>query len=252
MDSDVVRVNRAARVHRLRDAKAVAEAAARFVASSIESAIAANGKCRLALSGGSTPRATYERLTEPDLSSQIAWARLEVFFGDERMVPPTDPSSNYRMAREAMLDRVPIPPENVHRIEGELEASAAADKYALELGAEPLDVVLLGMGDDGHVASLFPGSAELLRTDRSVFPSHAPVVPHDRVSIALPVINAARAVVLLVTGESKAARVAEVFQERASGAPRLPAARVAPQRGELHWFLDAAARAVLEAATKEA
>jgi 6-phosphogluconolactonase len=251
MDSDVGRPNRDARVHRLRDARAVAEAAARFVASTIESAIATSGRCRLALSGGSTPRATYERLAESDLSSQIAWDKLQVFFGDERIVPPTDASSNYRMAREAMFDRVPLPAENVHRIQGELEPAAAAEKYALELGAEPLDIVLLGMGDDGHVASLFPGSAELLRTDRTVLPSRAPVVPHDRVSIALPVINAARVVVLLVTGESKAGRVAEVFQERASGAARLPAARVAPRRGELHWFLDAAARSVLEAETKE-
>jgi 6-phosphogluconolactonase len=251
MDSDVGRPVRAARVHRLRDPRAVAEAAARFVASSIESAVAANGKCRIALSGGSTPRATYERLAEPDLSQQIAWQSLSVFFGDERMVPPTDTSSNYRMAREAMLDRVPIPPENVHRIQGELEPAVAAERYASELGTEPLDLVLLGMGDDGHVASLFPGSAELLRTDRIVLPSRAPAAPYDRISIALPVINAARAVVLLVTGESKASRVAEVFQERASGAARLPAARVAPRRGELHWFLDAAARSVLEAETKE-
>lgn len=251
MDSDVGRPVRAARVHRLRDPRAVAEAAARFVASTMESVIATAGKCRLALSGGNTPRATYERLAEPDLSAQIAWSSVEVFFGDERMVPPTDPASNSRMAREALLDRVPLRASNVHRIEGELEPSVAAEKYAHELGTEPLDVVLLGMGDDGHVASLFPGSAELLRTDRAVLTSHAPVAPHERVSLALPVINAARVVALLVTGESKAARVAEVFLERASGAARLPAARVAPRRGELHWFLDAAARSVLEAETKE-
>ena len=251
MDSEVSRTPRAARVHRLRDQRAVAEAAARFIASTMEAAVASSGKCRIALSGGSTPRATYERLSEPDLAGQVDWTKVEVFFGDERMVPPTDASSNYRMAREAMLDRVPILPANVHRIQGELEPSVAAANYATELGTEPLDIVLLGMGDDGHVASLFPGSAELLRTDRTVVPSHAPVAPHDRVSISLPVINGARNVVLLVTGEGKAERVAEVFQERASGAARLPAARVAPRRGELHWFLDAGARSVLEAETKE-
>jgi 6-phosphogluconolactonase len=251
MDSDVSRINRAARVHRLRDARAVAEAAARFIASTMQSAIAAHGKCRIALSGGNTPRATYERLAEQDLSQQVDFAKVEVFFGDERMVPATDPMSNYRMARESLLDRVPILLSSVHRMQGELPPSVAAERYAVELGPEPLDIVLLGMGDDGHVASLFPGSAELLRTDRPVFPSHAPFPPFERLTLSLPVINAARNVVLLVTGEGKAVRVAEVFQERASGAARLPAARVAPRPGELHWFLDAGARSVLEVETKE-
>ncbi len=107
------------------------------------------------------------------------------------------------------------------------------------------------MGEDGHVASLFPGSGELTRTDRTVLPSRAPYPPYERVTISLPVINSARAVVLLVTGEGKAARVAQVFAERASGSAQLPAARVAPRRGELHWFLDAAARSHLEAEHQE-
>ena len=161
MDSDVGRPARAARVHRLRDPRAVAEAAARFVASSIQSAIASSGQCRIALAGGSTPRMMYERLSEPDLASEIGWSDLHVFFGDERMVPPVDAFSNYRMAKEALFDRVPIVPENVHRIRGELDPNVAADEYAAELGTDPLDIVLLGMGDDGHVASLFPGSTEL-------------------------------------------------------------------------------------------
>jgi 6-phosphogluconolactonase/glucosamine-6-phosphate isomerase/deaminase len=186
MDAEVGRPARAARVHRLRDPRAVAEAAARFLASSIQSAISSSGKCRIALAGGNTPRLMYERLSEPDLASEIGWSGLHVFFGDERMVPPDDALSNYRMARESLFERVPIAPENVHRIRGELDP-----------------------------------------------------------------INAARVVVLVVTGESKAARVAQVFQERATGAARLPAARVAPRHGELHWFLDAAARSVLEAETRE-
>lgn len=251
MDSEVGRPARAARVHRLRDPRAVAEAAARFVASSIQSAISSSGKCRIALAGGSTPRLMFERLSEPDLASEIDWPNVHVFFGDERMVDPNDAFSNYRMAREALFERVPIVLDHVHRMEGELEPTLAAEKYAAELGTDPLDVVLLGMGDDGHVASLFPGSTELLRTDRTVLTSRAPAVPYNRLTIALPVINASRVVVLVVTGEGKAARVAQVFQERATGAARLPAARVAPRRGELHWFLDAAARSVLEAETKE-
>jgi 6-phosphogluconolactonase len=251
MDAEVGKTARTARVHRLRDPKAVAEAAARFIASAASSSIAARGAFRLALSGGGTPRATYERLAEPDLASGLDWSKVFVFFGDERVVPPSDPASNYRMARESLIDRVPLPPANVYRIEGELDANAAAGHYATLLGTEPLDLVLLGMGDDGHVASLFPGSAELGRTDRTVLASHSPLPPHERVTIALPVINAARIVLLLVTGENKAGRVAQVFAERASGAPRLPAARVAPRRGELHWFLDAAARSQLESESKE-
>lgn len=251
MDAEVGRNARTARVHRLRDPRAVAEAAARFIASAAASSITERGSFRFALSGGSTPRATYERLAEPDLAATVDWSRVYVFFGDERMVPPADPASNYRMARESLLDRVPVPPANVHRIEGELDPNAAAAHYATLLGAEPLDLVLLGMGDDGHVASLFPGSAELGRTDRTVLVSKAPVSPHERVTISLPVVNAARIVMLLVTGENKAARVEQVFVERAGGTPRLPAARVAPRRGELHWFLDAAARSRLESEAKE-
>jgi 6-phosphogluconolactonase len=226
-----------AQIHRGADAPIVLEMAARFMACTIIRSIASSGTCRLALAGGSTPRGAYQRLAARDLSEKIDWRRVSVFFGDERKVPPDDPSSNYRMAREALLERVPIPAENVYRMEGELPAAFAAQRYSAALGASPLDLVLLGMGEDGHVASLFPRSAEL-DSPASVLPAHAPVPPHERITLGLGAINAARVVALLVTGAGKASRVRDVFAERAGGHRVLPAARVSPENGELHWFLD--------------
>lgn len=240
-----------ARLHRSPSGASVAELAARFVAITVARSIEERGACRLALAGGSTPRALYERLAAPDLADTIDWARVSIFFGDERLVPPEDPSSNYRMTREALLARVRIPAENVHRIEGEAQAAVAVARYAARLGSLPLDLVLLGMGDDGHVASLFPASAELT-SGLAVQASYAPIAPHERVTIGLGVINRARVVALLVTGAAKASRVAQVLTERREGRPALPAARVAPDGGELHWFLDDAAAAELDASVFEA
>ncbi|HEX7671338.1 MAG TPA: 6-phosphogluconolactonase [Polyangiaceae bacterium] len=227
-------------IHLGADPLAVAELAARFVAERAVTALARHATFRIALAGGSTPRATYERLAAPDLSPRIDWARVSVFFGDERMVSPEDAFSNYRMAWEALLSRVPIPEENVHRIEGELGADVAARRYAEKVGRTPLDLVLLGMGEDGHVASLFPLAPELDSTDVAL-PSTAPVPPHERVTLGLGVLNGARAVGLMVTGATKAARLAQVFAEKKAERPTLPAARVQPETGELHWFLDDAA-----------
>jgi len=207
--------------------------------------VAEKGRCRLALAGGSTPRATYEQLAVPDVGGSVDWTSVDVFFGDERMVPPEDVASNYRMAREALFERVQIPPGNVHRISGELGAEEAARRYVAELGAEPLDLVLLGMGDDGHVASLFPGSRALEAPHAPAVPSEAPVPPHSRVTLSLPVIKSASVVLLIVTGPGKAARLREVFGERRSGKVALPAARVGSVTGETDWFVDAAAAALL-------
>ena len=233
------------RLNVLPDPAEVAIASARAVAVTLGAAVAAKGRCRLALAGGSTPRATYERLAQSTVGGSVDWARVDVFFGDERMVPPEDVASNFRMAREALLDRVPIPPENVHRIPGEVGADEAARRYAAELGAEPLDLVLLGMGDDGHVASLFPGSLALDAPYASALRSESPVPPHSRVTLSLPVINSALAVLLIVTGPGKAARLREVFGERRAGRPSLPAARVASVTGTTEWYVDAAAAALL-------
>ena len=207
--------------------------------------MAAKDRCRLALAGGSTPRAAYERLAAGSAENAVDWSRIDVFFGDERAVPPDDPASNFRMAKEALLDRVKIPEASVHRIRGELGAVAAAERYRAELGTAPLDLVLLGMGDDGHVASLFPASRALEHPDASVLPNEGPVAPHSRVTLSMPVINTASHVLVIVTGAAKATRVKAVFDEQRSGRPVLPAARVMP-RGGADWFVDRAAGALLE------
>ena len=145
-------------IHCHADADAVAAAAAEHLAEAARRAGAERGRFRVALSGGNTPRLLYQRLALPALGAAIDWSRWEIFFSDERGVPPDHPDSNYRMANDAWFSRVPLPASNVHRIEGELDTVEAAARYAVELGEQPLDLVLLGIGEDGHTASLFPGT----------------------------------------------------------------------------------------------
>ena len=220
----------------LADAEAAARAAADRIESLTRAAIEARGAARVALSGGSTPKRLYQLLAERPLD----WTRWQVFFGDERAVPPEHPASNFRMADESLLSRVPIPGHNVHRMQGELRPERAAELYEAELGAAPLDVVLLGMGDDGHTASLFPGRPELDRRDRRVLAARAPVPPEERVTLSLSALAEARTVMFLVTGAGKARRIAEVLAQIAAGEPRLPAALVTPSE-HLVFVLDEAA-----------
>lgn len=216
------------------------EAAARLIAECIQRHIDDRGKCRLALAGGNTPRPVYQRLAQTDLARTIDWARVHIFWGDERCVPPDDAASNYRLADIALLAHVPLITSHVHRIEVERGAESAARHYGQMLGSEPLDVVLLGMGGDGHTASLFPRSADLAASAR-VIPTFSPLPPVPRVSMSLRQINESRAVYLLVTGADKAQRLAEVRRQIESGTPILPAARVQPRSGLLFWLCDAAA-----------
>jgi len=216
------------------DADALAEGAADLVAQLLASAIAARGRASIALSGASTPQPTHRLLAARPLD----WSVVDVFFGDERCVPPGDPASNYRMARESLLDHVPA---RVHRIEGELPAAEAATRYAAILaGALPLDVVMLGVGNDGHTASLFPHTTDL-PAGAIVVATESPVPPHDRVTMTYEVIRGAGARVLLVCGSSKAARLAEVYGELMAGCPQLPIARVGPTI----WMMDEAAASQL-------
>jgi 6-phosphogluconolactonase len=214
-------------------------AAARFTASARE-AIAERGRFVVALAGGSTPRPAYERLASEPFSRHIDWARVHVFWSDERCVPPDDPGSNYRMAREALLRRVPIPDQNVHRVRGEQLPDRAASSYQAELSSvlkgDRFDLILLGMGADGHTASLFPGTSVLNERRalvRAVYPDPG---RGWRVTLTLPVINAARQVLFLVVGAEKAAALAGMRAGR-----RLPAGRVRPADGELIWLVDRAA-----------
>lgn len=218
----------------------VAGAAVVGLPRAIRLAIAQYGSCNLVLAGGTTPRAAYAGLVD----QAVDWSKVHAWFGDERCVPADDAASNFKMASDALLSRVAIPAAQVHRIRGELPAQDAAAEYGALLVGVRLDIVLLGVGDDGHTASLFPGSPEL-ESEALVVPTESPFAPTQRVSLTLRALNSARFVVVLASGLSKAPAVADVFAERAAGRPMLPAARVQPTHGELTWIVDPPAAALL-------
>lgn len=233
------------------DPVSLAEIAAHEVVNVARAAVAARGRFAVALAGGSTPRATYRRLAQPPLATQMPWDRTLVFFGDERGVPPTHADSNYGMAHSALLAHVPIQPERVFRIRGEdPDPDAVAADYARVLaealgvrrGETPrLDLVLLGLGIDGHTASLFPGSPVLKETFRTVAAVHAAAasVP-QRFTLTYPVLNAAACVIYIVSGAEKAKVVKAAL---ADSTTTVPAAMVRPSDGRLLWILDRAAAA---------
>jgi 5-dehydro-2-deoxygluconokinase len=221
-------------------------------------ATAARGRFSLALSGGSTPRPLYTLLATPVYASRIDWSRVHVFWGDERCVPPDHPDSNFRMTREALLEHVPIPWANVHRIHGEDEPEAAARAYEQTVRAhfgvaqgppaQSFDLVLLGMGTDGHTASLFPGTPALHEQQRWVRANHV-TAPRDmwRITLTPVVLNAAMEVTFLVAGSNKADRLWDVL-EGPTRSPPFPAQLIHPSRGAVRWMVDAdAARRLQEA-----
>ncbi len=232
------------------DEASLAEATAQLLATELRAAVEVRGIAHLALSGGSTPEPVYQRLAQLELP----WGSVHVWFGDERAVPPGDPASNYALARRTLLDRAAVPVSNVHRMMGELDPAEAALQYAAELahwcppGQTPvLDVVLLGMGDDGHCASLFPHTAALDVRMAWVVANEAPVAPRKRITLTYAVLDAARHVVFLVAGAGKAAMLHEVLE----GPPdhrRLPSQAVAPA-GRLTWLVDSAAASLLGSPT---
>jgi 6-phosphogluconolactonase len=218
---------------------ALARAAAEWLGLEVTRAITERGSCSLALAGGRTPEPVYRSLAA---ESSIDWKRVEVFFGDERAVPPDHPESNYRMVRLALLSRVPLLPGQIHRMEAERpDREAAAREYERSLPPR-LDVLLLGMGSDGHTASLFPGSAALDEQQRLVLPVTGAKAPAERLTITPPVIEAARKVAVIAAGEDKAAMVA-----RAIEGPLAPKAVPVQLARRGFWFLDQAAAARLAA-----
>jgi len=229
----------------LPSAAALADAAAaRFVAAAGD-AIASRGQFIVALAGGSTPRDTYLRLGTEALVSKVMWSRVHVLWGDERCVPPDHIESNYRMARETLLDRVPVPAANVHRIHGEDDPATAAGVYEATLRTLlRIDLVLLGLGEDGHTASLFPGGAAVHERTRWVMAARASAASLWRITLTPAVINAAAEVLFLVSGGAKAGILRRVL-EGPRRPEELPAQAIAPSKGRVRWCVDAAAAADL-------
>ena len=235
----------------------MAAAAERFVALATQ-AIGESGRFVVALAGGSTPKRLYELLATPAYATRVNWSLIHVFWGDERAVPPDDPASNHRLAREALLGRVPIPAANIHRVRGEDVPAHAAAEYEQELRemfvapqgppdtapGRSFDLVLLGMGSNGHTASLFPGLTAVRETVRWVVAEYVAEVSMWRITLTPPVLNAAAHVVFLVSGAEKAATLRRVLEGPVEP-DTLPAQAIAPVDGELTWLVDAAAAARL-------
>ena len=230
--------------HVLPDPATAARAVADWL---LERACAVEGKPAICLAGGTTPRAVYELLAQPPFRDRFPWARVHWFFGDERLVPPDSERSNYRMVREALFDRAPIAQANIHPVptqSGDATQAAAAYETALRqfYGSDRLAAnralfaaTLLGIGDDGHTASLFPGNAALDERRRWVLGIRDPSVPEPRVTLTIPTLESSGEVAFLATGEGKRAIIARLADDH-----DLPAARIRPA-GRVRWFLDRAA-----------
>lgn len=231
----------------------VARAAAELFTSSILDAASARGVARIAISGGTTPKAMFALLATDPFVKRIPWEKLDLYWVDERCVGPEDADSNYRMTREALLSKVPLPAERIHRIEGELEPEEAAARYEAAIrngfrleGAETptFDLVLLGMGDDGHTASLFPHTEALNDMTHIAVANHVPQKDTWRVTLTWPVINQGRKVAFLIEGAAKTQVLHEVF-EGPYQPETYPSQIIRPASGELTLLLDAAAAAKL-------
>jgi 6-phosphogluconolactonase len=247
----------------LPDSARLARAGAEHFVALATGAIATRGRFAVALSGGETPRRMHAELSRAPFLDQVDWPRVHVFWGDERCVPPEHPDSNYRMARETLLDRVPLPAANIHRIRGEIAPQQAAAEYEQELraffagsagrapsgdagGPPRFDLILLGLGEDGHTASLFPRTPALRERRRWVVAQHVSKLDAWRITLTLPVINAAADVIFLVSGAKKAETLQRVLADAApADADELPARMVAPTAGRVAWLVDAAAAALL-------
>ena len=238
-------------LHVSRTPEEAAQSAASFVAALAEECVADHGRFTIALSGGSTPRKLYRVLATPPHAKQMTWDQWHVFWGDERRVPPDHEDSNYRMAREALLDHVSIPPAHVHRMRGEVAPQEAAGEYETvlrEVFQTPLpsfDLILLGIGEDGHTASLFPSTQALREQHRLVVANWAPHLKAHRITFTLPLINAAKVVAFLATDESKAEVLRGVL-EPTPGEGILPTAMVRPTHGTIQWFLSEEAARLLK------
>lgn len=208
-------------------------------------ALAARGEFHLALAGGATPRTLYRCLATPPMQQRLDWSRVHLWFGDERCVPPDDAQSNYRMVRESLMERLPLPPGQIHRMEGERAPQEAAQRYTDAMtilprngGSVPIfDLILLGLGPDGHIASLFPNTSALQTLDRPVTALHVPQLESWRLTLTLPVLNCARHLLVMVSGAKKADVIRHIFCAPRS-AELLPVQLLKPEPEALEWYLD--------------
>ena len=236
----------------------MSEAVARLFTARAAAAVSLRGRFTAAISGGRTPVELYTLLAKAPFVSLIPWARVHLFWVDERCVPPDHEDSNYRMTREFLLDHVPIPPANVHRMPGEMDPVEAAARYEGQLreffaphgnGFPVFDCILLGLGEDGHTASLFPGTRAIRESARWVLGHYVDAQKGWRITLTPPVINAARTVVFIAAGSGKAAVVKEIL-EGPFRPDTLPAQIVRPAGGDLVWMLDREAAALLKGEKK--
>ena len=243
------------------DPAALARRAAQYFVEMAGEAVAAQGCARIAISGGATPQAAFAALVDPNQPwrARMPWPALDLYWVDERCVSPDDHASNYRMTREALLDHAPLRSEQIHRIEGELEPEAAAARYESELrssfrlvGAESprFDLVALGIGGDGHTASIFPHTEAVHEISRLVTANYIPLREAWRVTLTWPIINHARSVFFLAAGENKASILKEVLTGPRDP-ERLPSQLIWPASGILTFILDKAAAALLPATDEE-
>jgi 6-phosphogluconolactonase len=240
------------RVHA--DFETLSTESARVVAERIATGVSESGRFAISLAGGRTPVALYEQLASRH-RAQVPWERVHFYWSDERYVPADDPASNYGVARAALLDRLPVPPENIHPMStlSPDPAKAAADYESMlrerfESAGPLFDLSLLGLGVEGHTASLFPGSPALLETRRWVVPVVAPASPARRLTLTLPALNLAREIYFVVSGAEKALAVARAL-DAAVTTDTCPAAGVRPGAGRTVWWVDTAAAAFLRPAT---
>src|SRR6266478_2620293 len=253
MTTETATTNREIRI--LADANSIAQTAAAEFLEAAKQAVREKGSFCVALSGGSTPKALYGLLiNNPVLQAKVPWSKIQFFFGDERHVPPDDAESNFRMATEAMLAKAPVDPKQVHRIKGEKRnATQAAEEYEQELRASfrlaadqlpRFDLVLLGMGPEGHTASLFPGTKALKEERRLVVSNWVGKLYTDRITLTPPVLNNAARVIFMVHGEEKAPALKAVL-EGPYEPDQLPAQMIKPTEGKVLWLVDPSAASML-------
>lgn len=237
------------------DLAELSEQAARFFVDVARQAVGREGRFTVCLSGGSTPRSTYGLLVREPLRNAVSWRHVHIFWGDERCIPSDDPDNHYRMAWDLMLSKLPLPAENIHPVRGAASnPEGAAVEYEALLqsffglashGIPSFDLIFLGMGADGHIASLFPGSAGLSESRRLVVSHYVSQLQATRLTLTLPVLNHARQIIFLVSGESKAPALRAVLQGGGTQ-EELPARLVRPVSGRVLWLIDEAAASGLE------